>query len=887
MTPTLPTRLLYLLVPSRHREEIAGDLEELYAQRLARDGRRAARRWYYRQALRAIAETNTARRHRARSSNGDSPMQTIAQDIRYGFRVLAKQPGFTATAVLMLALGIGVNATVFSWINAVLLNPLPGAARTNEIVQPSYIFRGSDLTSFSYLAYRDLIAATRSFSGVAARDDLGVGVVIDREAERAWAEIVTSNYFDVLGVPMWRGRPLQPADDVPGAPGATVISYAYWLSRFGANEQAIGRQVQINAQPFTIVGVAAPGFLGGATGLQFDLWVPVGAQPAIGPGGDRLTARASRWLSLHARRAPGVTVEQARDEVASFVINQARTYPGFDGFTGTVFTLSESPANGGMSLLRPVLLVLMTVAVIVLLIACANLAGLLLARAASRQREMAIRLSVGAGRWRLVQQLLVEASILAIAGTAGALVALQWTAGLLKGFAPPSELPIFLDVDVDAKVVLFTATCALATLVLFALMPALQATLADLAGNLRDAGTSVRGGTPHRLRRGLVAAQVALSTILLVGAGLCIRSLSAAQQMTPGFNPNGVVIGWLDLVPANYSAEAGRAFYARLIDGVRAMPGVEAASLGRRVPLGFSGSSSSNVTVEGFAGEQERRFVNVNYLGPDYLRVMQIPLLAGRDFNDTDAAGVSPVAIVTQAMARVYWPDEDPVGRRFAFGRPQPGEERWITVVGVARDIKQRSMTETAPPTVWLPVLQSAQPSVVLHVRSAVADATAADLPRIVREVDPNVTFYNVSFLADHVKAATFQQRMAASLLMVFGGLALLLAAIGSYGVLSYLVGQRRREIGIRLAIGATRRNVFTLIVSAGSKVVAIGAAAGLLLSVAAGFGLRGLLIGVTPLDPITYAAVAGLLLGVALVACALPARRAATLDPATTLREE
>ena len=889
MTPRIAASFLKLLVPDGAYEQLAGDLEELFVVRCERDGVRLARRWYVRQVWRSILETNFRRRARREHARGDSVMQTIAQDIRYGARMLRKQPGFTATAVLMLALGIGANATVFSWINAVLLNPMPGASHPEELVQPSYLFRGSPLTSFSYPDYRDMRDSVRSFSGVAGRDDLPVGIVIDREAERAWAEIVTSNYFDVLGVPTWRGRPLQASDDVPGAPAVVVISHDYWVGRFAGSEGVVGRQVQINAQPFTIVGVAQPGFLGGASALQFDMWVPVGTQPEVSPGGNRLEARGSRWLSVLARRHPGVTVDQARADLAAFVARLAAAYPGYTDTVGTVYTLMDSPANGGISVLRPVLLVLMTVAAIVLLIACANLAGLLLARAAARQREMAIRLSVGAGRARLVQQLLIEASMLALMGTGAALIALRWTSGLLLSFAPPSELPIHLAVAVDAPVVIFTASIAFATLILFGLVPALQATLADLAGTLSAAGSTGRGSSRNRLRRSLVAAQVALSTILLVGAGLCLRSLSMAQTMTPGFDPNGVVIGWLDLVPGNYSAETARPFYARVLDRVRAMPGVESASLARRIPLGFTGTNSSSVTVEGSSsGNEVPRFVNVNYVGPAYLQTMKIGLAGGRDFTSGDVVGTQPVAIVTQAFVRVYWPDTDPLGRRFVFGRLQPGDERWITVVGVAKDIKQRTMTETPQPAVWLPALQSAQTNVILHVRSAGSPVSLlTDLPKVIRELDSHVTFYNVSLLAEHVKAATFQQRMAANLLMVFGGLALLLAAVGSYGVLSYLVGQRRREIGIRLAIGATRRSVFRLIVTSGAKVIGAGAVIGLVLSVGAGFGLRGLLIGVQPVDPLTYASVSALLMAVAVLACALPARRAAALDPALTLRDE
>jgi predicted permease len=872
---------------ARLDEELAGDLEEIYSVRVARDGRRAARRWFYWQVARAIVEMHFSRRRLRSRRQGDSAMQTLVQDIRYGARMLRKQPAFTVTAILMLALGIGANATVFSWVNAVLLDPMPGAARPDQLVQLSYLYRGSPMTSFSHPDFRDM-TSLRAFSGVVARDDLAVGIVVDKEAERGWAEIVSGNYFDVLGVRTWRGRPLQLADDQPGAAAVAVLSYDYWVSRFGASDAVVGRSVIVNAHPFTIVGVAEPRFGGGASGLRFDMWVPLSTQPSIMPGGNRLDVRGSRWLSVIGRLNEGASIEQARGELAGFVANLNGMYPGYTEMSSTAFRLTESP-EGGVSVLRPVLLVLMTVAAIVLLIACANLAGLLLARSSARQREMAIRLSVGAGRRRLVQQLLIEGSMLAIAGTAAALVALRWTSGLLAGFAPPSELPIRINVPLDARVIGFTALLAFATLILFALIPALQATLADMAGSLRDAGSSSRGATRHRLRRGLVAAQVALSTILLVGAGLCIRSIVVAQNMTPGFDPNGVVVGWVDLIAASYNADQQRTFYTRLLDRVRTVPGVESVSLGRRVPLGFTGLGGSSIPVEGHTRtDADPRFVNISWVGPDYARTMRIPLLAGRDFSPDDVSGAPRVAIVTEAMAKVYWPDRDPIGGRFVFGQPKPGAENWLTVVGVAKNSKQRSMTERPQIIVWIPVLQNPQPSMILHARAAGSPgAFAGDLPRIVREIDPNVTFYNVSLLSDHVKAATFQQRLAANLLVVFGGLALLLAAVGSYGVLAYLVGQRRREIGIRLAIGATRASVFKLIVTSGAKVVAAGAAIGLLLSVGAGFGLRGLLIGVQPTDPITYAVVTLLLLVVAFLACAIPARRAAVLDPALTLRDE
>jgi predicted permease len=540
--------------------------------------------------------------------------------------------------------------------------------------------------------------------------------------------------------------------------------------------------------------------------------------------------------------------------------------------------------------LRPVLLILMAVAGIVLLITCANIAGLLLARASSRQREIAIRLSMGAGRRRIVQQLLVEGIVLAVLGSIGALMALRWTSGLLIGFAPPSELPIHLAVTVDARVVWFTALVAVGTVLLFALAPAAQATPTDVATTLREAGSAGRAFMRHRLRRGLVAAQVALSIALLVGAGLCIRSLNAAAHMTPGFQAVVVDVGWLDLFSAGYSQEQGRDFYQRALDRVRAMPGVQSVSLSRRIPLGFTGGSFSDVTVEGHTPDANSpQGVGLNNVGPDYAATMKIPLIAGRDLSTADVLDRPRVALINETMARAYWAGRDPIGGRVMFGRPRDDQEpQWITVVGVIKDIKQRSLTERPTPSMVIPLLQYYSSTAVLTVRTA-SDETAigSALQRALREIDPQVPFYNVSALADHTKAATFQQKMAGNLLVVFGVLALALAGIGSYGVLSHLVGARRREIGIRLAIGATRRDVFRLIAGNGVRLIGIGLVIGLLLSVGVGMGLQSLLIGIDPMDPITYAGVIAVLTVVAGAACLLPARRAAAVDPIETLRDQ
>jgi predicted permease len=769
---------------------------------------------------------------------------------------------------------------------------MPGSSRTRELVQFTYLYKGDVMPSFSYPDYQDISRAAKQVSGVTGFDDLSVGVVVDREAERAWTQIVTANFFDVLGASVNVGRGFTPREESPGSPATVVLSHAYWQRRFNADTGVIGRQIKINSQPFTVIGVAAPGFFGAVSGLSYDMWVPVGTQPLVMPGGDRLTVRGSRWMSVIGRLTPGSSLERARAELDSIIAQMRETWAGQNRYIdmhAAAFPLDNSP-DGGIAVLRPVLLILTAVAAVVLLITCANLAGLLLARASARQREIAIRLSMGAGRWRIVQQLLIEGSVLAILGSVGALIALRWTSGLLVGFAPPSELPIHLNVAVDARVLWFTAAVAVGTVLLFALAPAAQSAPSDVATTLRDSGSAGRGFGRHRLRRTLVAAQVALSISLLVGAGLCLRSLNQATRMTPGFQADGIVVGWLDLFSAGYTAPEGRAHYARVIERVRALPGVESVSLSRRIPLGFIGGGFSDVTVEGHTvSDRDPQGVGLNNVGPDYAATMKIPLVAGRDLSVSDTFDQPPVALISETMARIYWKDRDAVGGRFMFGQPRPDQKpQWITVAGVVKDIKQRSLTERPSPSVMIPILQFYSSTAVVNVRTASGlDAMSGQLQRAMRDLDPQVPFYNVSQLSDHTKAATFQQKLAGDLLVVFGVLALALAGIGSYGVLSYLVGLRRREIGIRLAVGATRGDVFRLIAGSGARLIGIGVVFGLLLSVGVGMGLQSLLIGIEPTDPITYAGVIGVLTLVSAAACLLPARRAASLDPVTTLREQ
>ncbi len=881
--PAVAARLLRAIVPAGDAEFLEGDLHELFLTRSAREGAWAARRWYWRQVGRTLIDYRLAARRRHEAPAGDHMLTMLAGDLRFGLRSLGRQPGFAAVAVLMLAVGIGANATVFSWINSVLLDPLPGVQRPSEVVQFSYLFRGQPMTSVSHPDYRDLREGTRLFSGVLGRDELAVSVRIDETTERAWLEMVTDNFFDVLGVTPVMGRAFTVDEAGRGTSPVAVLAHHFWQQRFGGDPGVVGRTLVVNGHPTTVIGVAPAAFQGAVTGLRFDLWMPMGTQPLVA-GPDRLDVRGNRWMTMIARLAPGATRAQAVTELDAIIAGWRADYRMYDELSAALFPLAEAP-TGGVSVLRPVLLVLMTVAGVVLLIACANLAGLLLARGSARRREMAIRLAVGATRGRLVQQLLVEGALLAVLGAVGAVIILRWTAALLLNFAPPSEMPIHLAVSVDYRVLAFIAAIAAVTVLLAALVPAWQSSSGEVQGALRDGARGTDAHGRHWLRRGLVAAQIALSMALLVAAGLSIRSVLAAGALSPGFDARGVVIGWLDLTAAQYDADGRRQHFARVLDEVRSVPGVESATFARSVPLGFAGPSSSMVRIDGYTpAEGEVMAAFINTVGPDYVRTMGSRLLAGRDITTGDASGTPLVAVVNETMAARFWPDGNAVGGRFTLG----GADTWITVTGVVEDLRVRALTEPPFPQVLLPLLQYSGQTAVLHVRAA-GDLAAlgTTLERRVRALDPDVPLFDVGALEGFVGAATFQQRLAADLLLVFGGLALLLAAVGAYGVLAFLVGQRRREIGIRLAIGATRGSVFALVLRYGAGLVGTGAIAGLGLSVLAGLGLRSLLIGVGPFDPVTYGAVLGLILGIAAVACLLPARRAASVDPVETLRAD
>ena len=804
-------------------------------------------------------------------------------DFRYSLRMLLKNPGVTAAAVLSLALGIGANATIFTWVKSVLLNPLPGVPDPGGIYVLAAQSRDGDDRSFSYPNFRDIRAQATTFQPI-LQDDVLLSVSDGQQADRAFGVLVSGDYFDVVGTRPLLGRTFSKAEDqTPGGAPVLVISYALWQRRFGGAASVIGRTVNVNDRPYTIVGVMPQDFLGTSLGLAVDAWVPVMQQPELQPAGNRLEARGSGWAQVLVRLREGISLQAANAELQTIRAQLEREYSTNDGWRLTIVPVASSPWGAPMAL-RPVLLVLVGVVAAVLLIACANIANLLLSKAVGRRREIAVRLSLGASRGRVVRQLLVESLMLSVLGGAAGLAVAWWSAGLLMAFVPPTDFPINLGLRVDATVLLFTAAASIVTGLVFGLAPALHASSPRLTQALRDeSGRTSASATRQRLRHSLVVAQVALCLVLLVGAGLFLQSLRRAQHLQPGFDPTNVTMASFDVFPAGYNRSRGQVFQRQLLDRVRALPGVERASLARTIPLGFSGNSSTGISVDGYQPKKDEEIViTYNEVSDGYFETLRIPIVQGRAFSERDVEGATPAVIVNETMARRYWQDGNPVGRHITAGTER------VEVVGVAKDGKYRSLNESPRPYMYFPLAQRYRSSLKLHVRSnAESGAILNAIREVFRELDPDLPVTETMPIAGHLEQAVFAQRIAATMLAIFGALALTLAAVGLYSVMAYAVSQRTHEMGIRLALGASPGELRRMIVGSGMKVAAVGLALGAIAAAGVSRLLTSLLNGVSPTDPVTFAVVLGTLASVAFIAALVPARRASRVDPIVALRYE
>ncbi|MFL5579604.1 MAG: ABC transporter permease [Gemmatimonadaceae bacterium] len=802
----------------------------------------------------------------------------MTSDLRYALRQLARTPGFTIVAVLSLALGIGANTTIFSVVNAVLLRPPPFRDPERVVTVHATDARGRGFHSFSWLDYADYRDRTRALAGLAAYRTLALQIEGDETGSSPIGELVSGDFFEVVGTPAALGRTFRAADgDAP----VVVISDALWRRRFGADPGVPGRALVVNGQPLTVVGVMPPEFTGPTVGIVFDAYVPARLAALVRARGDLLTDRDAGGFELLGRLAPGATREAARAELEAIAAQIQREHPR-PGEGRHVNVLKASflfqqfrtpvAAFGGF---------LMAIVGIVLLAACANLANLLLARAAARRREIGVRIALGAGRGRLVRQLLIESLLLALLGAAAALMITLWATDALVGFRAPLPAPVHVDFPIDGRVLAFTLGVAVLTGVAFGLAPALQATRSDVVAALRgDAGLPSRS----RLRGALVGTQVALSLVLLVAAGLFLRTLRNAGDADVGFDARRGILADANAGIAGYDEARGRQYFERLLERAGAIPGVRGATLVEVMPLGLSNSETALWSEAACCEREARVRIDFGRAGPGFFATLGVPLRRGRDFTAADREGAPRTIVVNETLARRLWGSADAIGRRVRFA----GDSGWVEVVGVARDGKYRSLAEDPRPYAWVPFGQWYEGRITLLVRTdADPAAVLPTLRQAAAEVDPRVPLTDVTTIEAHLRIARLPAQIAGALLGLFGGLALALAAVGVYGVMAFVVARRRREIGIRMALGARAADVVRLVVRQGMRPVLIGSVVGLLLAALLARLVSGLLYGVSPLDPPTFVGISLLLAGVAMLATWVPARRAARVSPVEALRSE
>ena len=812
-------------------------------------------------------------------------MEIIWQDLRQSIRLLWSRPGFTVTVVLTLALGIGANATIFTWIRAVLLASLPGIEQPDKLVEIWGATHNNSALSTSYLDYQEFRDRNNVLSGLIAHQILPLNLGRGEKPERVWAGIVSGNYFDVLGVKALIGRTFLPEEDkTPNSHPVAVLGYGLWQRRFGADPQVLGQKITLNEHDFTVIGVAPKNFGSSFAGLALDVWTPVMMKDYVARPHFSLTDRGSRWLMVMGRLKPGATLPQAQANIAAIADHLQREYPQTNEQLGVaVYSVTQSPFSLKAAL-KPALAILMAAVAVVLMIACANVANLLLTRAVSRRKEMAVRLALGGSRWRLVRQMLTESFVLASLGATLGFAVAFWTARSLAAFLPPYANRASFDTRPDAVVFAFTLGLTVITTLLFGLAPTLEASKQDLVAALKDnAATVGHGPRKLSLRHALVMTQVALSMVALISAGLFVRSLRKAYNADPGFDPHGVLLAAFDPFLSGYDETHGREFYRRLVERVGITPGIEAATLARRLPLTDGGIAFANVTIDGYApAKDEDMRLNYETVGPLYFQTMRIPLLHGRDFDNRDQENTPGVAVINETMARRYWPGGDALGKRIKLTKG------WLEVVGIAKDVKNRSLSESPQPFLYLPLLQDYRSNMILVARTAMEPekmfhAVQAD----VASLDPKMPMFDAKTLEDHIGVSLFLQRMAATLLSIFGLLALSLAALGLYGVTAYAVSQRTRELGIRISVGANRLHILKLILGQGLMLSVIGMIAGTIIALVVTRLSTHLLYGVSAADPMTLSIVALLLLAVALMAAYFPARRATKVDPIIALRTE
>jgi putative ABC transport system permease protein len=883
------------LAPARENaivEEVAQHLDESYAELLASGVSEADAYRHVRAELRDGGLLTHGLRRVERSTNPEpivlgtnrktNMIANLWQDLRFGARMLLKQPGFTLIAALTLALGIGANTAIFSIVNAVLISPLPYRDsdrlmqfwETNPLknwtqvtVAPANLFdwekQSQSFTEFA--AYWGSDKKGPSLSGVELNTSNG--------PQRLRGLFVTGNIFSVLGADAFIGRTLREEETVQGKSAVVVLSYNLWQRQFGGDPKIVGQKILLNGVSREVVGVMPPDFY--FPSKEADLWFPMGWDRE-----QTAQLRSPHFLRVIGRLKSSVTIEQARAEMKLIAARLEAQYPDTNTQMGVGLGPLKEWIVGDVQL--PLVVLLVTVAC-VLLIACVNVANLLLVRAAARAREIAIRSALGAGQWRIVRQLLTESLVLAVVGSALGLVLALWFKDTLVAFSS-GDIPRLEEARLDWRVLGFTLAATLLTTLLTGLMPALQNARPRLAAMLKEGGQKGASGQGRRARHALVVAEIALAVVLVVGAGLMVRSFLRLQNVNPGFDPNNILTLRLTLPEARYKEDSQtRAFFEQAEQRVRSLPGVTAVGSTARLPLkGYRWTSE--MTIEGHSPEDYARDVRHEEMTPGYFRAIGLPLVQGRFFNESDQAKSQPVVIVNAALVRRYFPGEDPIGKRIKFSEPTE-QAAWQTIIGVVGDGKQDSLRAEVKPEIYQSHLQRAQDNMTLVVRAVTDPQTLISAVREqIRALDPNLPIYDIKTMQAVMDESVARERFIALLLIVFAALALALAAIGIYGVMSYSVAQRTQEIGIRLALGAQRRDVLLLVLSQGMKMTLGGVTLGLLAALGLTRLLAGLLYSVSTTDPTTFVVITALLTAVALLACFVPAWRATQVDPLIAL---
>ena len=812
-------------------------------------------------------------------------LDDLFQDLRFGVRMLARSPGFSFLAILCLTLAIGANAAVFSWIEGILLRPFPLVADQDRLMAVANTNRGSaDTFDMSWPDFQDLARASTLIDAFIAEKITGTTLSIGDRAVRAPGSMVSANYFDAIGVHPVLGRGFEPGEDSGrNAHPVTVISYQMWQERFHGDPAVIGKTQVLAGLPHTIVGVAPKGFFGTFVGYAFQFWVPASMQTQFDAGVYKLEDRGARWIEGFARPKSGVTIEQAQAESSAIAARLEAEYPETNrGWGVRLFPLWQTPFNNAATFL-PTLGIALLVVLSVLLIACANVGNLLLVRAFARQQEMTIRLAVGAGRRRLIKQLLTEGLILSAIAAAGGLVVAHWLRDAVALLTPPrGGILLRLPGELDWRVLAVSGGVCLISTVLFGLVPAVLASQVDLACALRSESGGIIGARSKAwIRSTLVVVQMTLSFVLLVGAGLLIQSMQAIRHANPGFSTQGVVTTSVDLFTAGYDPQRAKLFQDELIDRVQSLGGVESAAFSRQTPFTYRSYSSAAIAVDGYdAPLDQQPSADYNEIGPGFLATMGIPLVSGREFTRADNETAPPVAIVDETMAAQFWRGLDPVGRRVQV------KGTWMQIVGVARTAKYRNLLETPKPFFYVPLRQNFSASAGLQIRTP--QSTAALAPALVREIhalDANVAPGELITMREQVERTTASQRVAFTILVVFGGLALMLAAIGLYGVMASTVSQSTRELALRMALGAGASDLMQLVLSKGLLLTAGGVALGVVAALEATRLMGYLLYRVSPRDPLAFAWAVVVIAIASLTACLVPAWRATRTDPLRALR--